>query len=97
MGGGSWVLGDDVLALSTTTFPNSPMSLAGGSALLDLVVRQTKITQVGLQNTLIQVPRVAVPPPPTHTPRPHSRSFPQPKILQRIADQLKTNASVSAA
>eukprot|EP01065_Artemidia_motanka_P035012 TRINITY_DN4296_c4_g2_i1.p1 TRINITY_DN4296_c4_g2~~TRINITY_DN4296_c4_g2_i1.p1 ORF type:complete len:799 (+),score=295.57 TRINITY_DN4296_c4_g2_i1:69-2399(+) len=54
--------------LTTLNLANNPISLAGGSALVDLITRQKRITHLQVDGTLIQ-----------------------PKVLDRIEEQLRAN------
>ena len=61
-------------SLTTLNLSTNPISLAGGSALLELTSKQQKITSLNLEGTLIQ-----------------------PKIIERINEQLAVNKKVTAA
>eukprot|EP00756_Hemistasia_phaeocysticola_P018353 Hpha_TRINITY_DN15587_c1_g5::TRINITY_DN15587_c1_g5_i1::g.108457::m.108457 len=56
--------------LTTLDLSNNPISLAGGSALVDLLTRQRRLTTLNMDGTLVQ-----------------------PKVLDRVEEQLKLNRS----
>lgn len=60
-------------SLTALDISNNPVSLAGGSAIVDLLSRQRQLTDLEIQGTLIQ-----------------------PKILERIEDQLRQNRMLQA-